>query len=385
MLSVAQSFGARFKRGSNGDMVSACPAGCAKRDGFIVNPSKGVFLCRPSGAAGDIIQMVEHLRGCSRVEAAEFLAGAERPGANGAPANDEAKAEVAAKRAQQQAANARRSATQARLDEFKLIRDGEAVASIMERAEPFHGSPAAAYLQERGAGLPRGMTRDLRFVESLHFWGFADAQTEDASLLATLPAMVGLIKAIDGALVGLHLTYLDPDGPRKWVAPWERALPKELRRNPAKKFRKAAHRLNGAMIRLGAIGDTLVIGEGIETVGAYFARGFAVDDATFGVATSLQNLSGGSVAQIDHPTKRQPNGKASSIPNGIPDPLKPGVLLPAHVKRVFLLGDGDSDAVATRAALLAAFRRYRGEGREVFVHMAPMGEDFASMKLGAVP
>ena len=44
---VAQRTGAKLKR-VGADWIGACPNGCAKTDGFIVTPAKGIFFCRPS-------------------------------------------------------------------------------------------------------------------------------------------------------------------------------------------------------------------------------------------------------------------------------------------------------------------------------------------------
>ena len=373
ILNIAQSLGAKLKRQGR-EMVGACPLGCARNDGFTVDVEKRIFLCRPSSASGDVIKMVEHVRGCSPTEAAEFLTGHSRPSGRHVETQIE-REEANLRRAKTAALGAQRAATVARLDAVKLTRDGEAVGSILERAAPFAGSRGDDYLIERGAPLPRSMSRDLRIVDQLHYWGYADHTTEDVTLIAVLPAMIGLIRSLEREIVGVHITYLDPEGPRKWVAPWEVDLPKGLRRNPSKKLRKTVERLNGSMIRLGALGDTIVLGEGIETVGAYRRLGYAPEDAGYGVAMSLGNLSGGAVAS----SWRDPVKRTGSIPNGISDPCKPGVLLPPHVRRVILLGDGDSDQLSTLAAIRTAAHRYEREGREVIIHLAPEGEDFASM------
>lgn len=376
ILSVAERLGAKLKRQA-GDFVGPCLAGCSETDGFVITPKKSVFICRKAGVGGDVLAMVAHCRNCSRVEAAEFATGHDRP--DGRKESDEQRAESARRRQATEIEAAKRLSARERLDALRLVRDGEAVASILERAVSFPGSRAEDYMLDRGAGMPKSMTRDLRFVEELHYWGYPDHAVEERVLLTSLPAMVAIIRALDGEIVGVHITYLDPKAPRKFVAPWEADLDPKLRRNPAKKFRSIVEKLNGAMIRLGVISDAIVLGEGLETTGSYFRRGFAPEDASFGVAMSIDNLCGGSVAQIDHPTKRAPNGKPTSIPNGIPDPEKPGVLLPPYVKRVILLGDGDSDPFATRAKLMTAGRRYRAEGREAFVDMAIEANDFASM------
>ena len=376
IVETANRLGAKLKK-SGRDFVGPCPHGCSERDGFVVTPAKGLFLCRKSGASGDVIAMVEHCQDVSTTEAAEFVTGHDRP-----RSGDDAKEKDergATERAARDAKVARNRALQERLDAAKLKRDGEAISSIIERAVAIDGTHAGDYLAARKAGMPRSMTKDLRFVDQLHYWGFADGETEDHSLLATLPAMVAIVRNIAGDLIGLHVTYLDPRVPKKWTAPWEVDVPKGLRRNNAKKFRRASETLKGGMIRLGIITDTLVIGEGIETVGGYFRRGFVPEDFSFAVAMDLGNMVGESLNMIDHPSKRDANNKPISIPNGIPDPLRPGVLLPAHVKRVVLLGDGDSDELSTKARLLTGGRRFRDEGREVFIDMAPQGEDFASM------
>ena len=82
ILEVAgRLFGAKLKR-SGADWVGACPNGCAKTDGFVVSPKKGktgFFLCRPSGASGDVIKMVAHVKGYSAIEAGEWITGRGRP------------------------------------------------------------------------------------------------------------------------------------------------------------------------------------------------------------------------------------------------------------------------------------------------------------------
>ena len=76
MAELAHRLGARLKR-SGHDFVGPCPLGCAARDGFVITPKKRLFLCRPSGACGDAIDMVEHVLGCSKVEALAYVTGRE--------------------------------------------------------------------------------------------------------------------------------------------------------------------------------------------------------------------------------------------------------------------------------------------------------------------
>ena len=80
MVELARRLGARLKR-EGPHHVGPCPAGCASENGFIVTPSKRLFLCRPShlggdaNAKGDAVDMVMHVRGCSRKEALATITG----------------------------------------------------------------------------------------------------------------------------------------------------------------------------------------------------------------------------------------------------------------------------------------------------------------------
>jgi putative DNA primase/helicase len=73
MVELARRLGARLKREGPG-WIGPRPRGCASQDGVIVNQKRG-FLCRPSGARGDAVDMVEHVHGVSKTEALEFITG----------------------------------------------------------------------------------------------------------------------------------------------------------------------------------------------------------------------------------------------------------------------------------------------------------------------
>lgn len=85
-LAVAERLGAKLKR-TGVDWIGACPLGCARHDGFVVTPSKGIFLCRPSEATGDAVDMVEHVLGIARTDALAFVLQRDLPGSpyRGAP------------------------------------------------------------------------------------------------------------------------------------------------------------------------------------------------------------------------------------------------------------------------------------------------------------
>lgn len=352
-------------RRAGADLVGACPKQCATSDGFVVSPKKGIFLCRPSGETGGSIKMVQHALDCDYVEAVEFITQETRP-----DRKHEETAEERAAREKRQAKLKRdadaRTAQAERDAEAKRRRDEEAVADVLRRAVPIAGTHADAYLREgRGLTPAKRLTGDLKFVAELDYWGVPDDATEDLAHLATLPAMVAIIRDVGGAVLGIHQTFLDPREPVKWKPP----VPKK---NGAKKVRKIGESVTGGMIRFGMIGDKLAMGEGIETTLSWHALGYGPENVTLAAAVSLNNLAGRWTGTLPHPTRVNPKtGKPTRVPNGIPDMDRPGVVLPDDVAEVILLGDGDSEPLATRGALLTAGRRFRAQGRTVAIHFAP--------------
>ena len=356
-------------RRSGPDYLGNCPAGCtAHGDGFIVTPKKGIFLCRPSGKTGNVIVMVRHALDAGFADALEYITGESRPDRSN-DESDEEREKRAAARAEREAATALRRSQEDTDEIAKKRRDEEAVAEIIKRSTPIAGTHAEAYLRARGLTPARRLVADLKFVAELDYWGMADDKAKAKTLLAMLPAMVAIVRNVAGEIIGVHQTFLDPIEPRKWK-------PIGSADNGAKKVRGEA---KGGMIRLGMIGDALAIGEGIETTLGWHALGVGPEDVSIAAGISLGNIAGGCTASIRHPTKREPNGKATAIRNGVPDMAKPGVILPPDVRDVVLLGDGDSDAAATKMALLTALNRFEAECRRVTVAMAPSGFDWADV------
>lgn len=108
-------------------------------------------------------------------------------------------------------------------------------------------TPAEAYLAARGVtGL--GDLDALRFHPRCYYW------REDRPAGAppeTWPALLAKVTTPDGAITGLHRTWLDPAGTAK---------------APVQEPRKAMGRLLGNGVRIGRPDDALVIGEGLETM-----------------------------------------------------------------------------------------------------------------------
>jgi putative DNA primase/helicase len=205
------------------------------------------------------------------------------------------------------------------------LSDGDAAARRIEiarriwgEAREARGTPVERYLAGRGITLaPSG---SLRYASALrHPDGSAG------------PAMVARIDGPDGAIIGIHRTWLDqgPDGV------WRRRLPKMM-----------LGRAAGGAVRLAPAAETLVIAEGIETTLAIM------------VATGLPGWAALSAIGIER------------------------LILPAIVRHVVIAADHDAGGTGERAARAAA-ARWLAEGRRVRIALRPSpGDDIADVLIG---
>jgi len=197
------------------------------------------------------------------------------------------------------------------------------IAHIMTGAEPITGSLVARYLTGRGLAVPPAA--DLLFHPDLTHW-----ETKTG-----YPAMLGQVRDRDGAVIGLHRSYLAIEGAAVAKAPLDKA-------------KKMLGRVAGGAVRLAELGDgdRLALSEGIET-------GLAVMTACPDLPV-WATLSTSGVEQVD---------------------------LPPGVRRVLILADNDASGAGLRAAEAAA-RRLRAQGRDVAVVLPPEeGEDFNDLLL----
>ena len=201
------------------------------------------------------------------------------------------------------------------------------IAHILTGAEPITGSPVARYLTGRGLLVPEAA--DLLFHPDLTHW-----ETKTG-----YPAMLGQVRDRDGAVIGLHRSYLAIEDEAVTKAPLDKA-------------KKMLGRVAGGAVRLAALGDgdRLALCEGIET-------GLAVMTACPDLPV-WATLSTSGLEQVD---------------------------LPPGVRRVLILADNDISGAGLRAAEAAA-RRLRAQGRDVAVVLPPEeGEDFNDLLLREGP
>ena len=285
-----------------------CPFHGERRPSFFVYADH--FHCFGCGAHGDVLGWVMQREHLSFREAVARLGGggdspalkvAAPPPARPAPETDDA---------------ARRAA---------------AITVFLGAQLSLAGTPAADYLAARGIDFGRlgRQPRALRFHPGL--W--------EPSTRAPFPALVGAITSVSGETIGVHRTWLarGPDG--RWG--------KARVANPKMSLGfvgGGAIRLwrgaSGKPLRDAPDGETVVIGEGIETCLSIVV---ACPDLRVLSAVSLGNLG--------------------------------GVVLPEQVRRVILARDND-DKPTAQELFKRAVEKMQRTGREVLVARSSVGKDF---------
>lgn len=370
---VAVEYGAHLKREGH-EWIGPCPI-CGGRDRFAVNPQKRIFNCRGSGegssGAGDAINLVMHVVGCDFIEAVERITGTPRPDRT----RDES-AEERKKRELRHAAlaaeYAKREAEERAALEAKAARDEASIAEVIKRAVPIWGTHAEAYLREtRRLTPPRHLVGDLRFVQNLDYWGAGDNGSNEPVLLASVPALIAIIRDALGEVIGISQTYLDPLEPTKW-------RPTGSPRNSPKKIRG---KKQGGMIRLGRPAETIAIAEGWENALAWYQLGLGPEEVMLAAAVDLGNLAGRATGQIAHKTLVDPEGRPRRMPNGQPDPKAAGLILPNGIKSVIIIADTDSESYATAGLISVAVRRFHAQELDVEISWPPTGIDYNQLLL----
>jgi hypothetical protein len=370
ILGVVQSFpGVKLRKAGTVEWEGPCPFCRAGDDRFSVNVKKQVFNCRKCGGGGDVIHFVEWLTGCAFLEACERINGTPRPDRSRDETLEDKRARLD-RQAERRAELERQQEEQRLLEAAKAKRDEEAIDKILDKnraVNVLESDYGTAYLRGRGLTPQRRLVGDIRFVPDLDYWGARDNGTREIVHLATLPAIIAVIRAFDGAIIGISQTYLDPKEPRKW-------RPEGSPTNSAKKIRGEK---KGGMIHLwGRPSETLAIGEGWENCLAWHQLGYGPEDVTLAAAVDLGNLAGGASGPWPHPVLKDADGRPIRIVHRNHDPKNPGIILPDGIKSIILLADLDSETYATAAKLLVAGNRFVAMGYQVDVAWPRRGQDW---------
>jgi hypothetical protein len=120
----------------------------------------------------------------------------------------------------------------------------DAARRLFKASQPLVGTIAEAYLRHRGITAFRG-TEWLRFHPRCYY------RPDEGTATEARPAMIAAVTNLDGAITGVHRTWLDPSGRDKAHVDTPR--------------RSMGHLLGNA-VRFGTAADVLAAGEGIETI-----------------------------------------------------------------------------------------------------------------------
>lgn len=123
----------------------------------------------------------------------------------------------------------------------------KAARRLWAMGQPIRGTLAERYLSGRGISDVR-TAGALRFHPRCYYW--RDGQPEGAPP-ETWPALLAKVTDNDGAMTGVHRTWLDP---------------KTAMKAPLDPNRKAMGNLLGNAVRIGQGSEVVAVGEGLETV-----------------------------------------------------------------------------------------------------------------------
>lgn len=319
--------------------VGLCPFHGERTPSFGVREDKGFAHCFGCGWTGDAIAFVRDLLGVPFAEAVEIVAGE----VGLLPQRDGRRVALAPP-------VPRRSAA----DEEQAQRfQRQAASDVWAAAGVIAGTPGEAYFRRRGITVPLPPT--LRFHPGL----------KHKASGGKLPAIVAAVWNADRSLRTVHRYWIDGQGGKAAV----------------EAVKMAYSGYAGAAIRLTRPAARLAIAEGVENA---LAAGQPFWDAELAQpviegqpvalwsAVALSNLAGSGMGRgPEHPEKPD-----QPLPSAVPNPTRPGVILPDWARDVLILADADGDIHVVRQLVTRAARRWSAEGRTVKVAWPPKGSDF---------
>lgn len=367
---LAARYGFAGRASSTGEAVGPCP-GCGGTDRFSVNARRNIWRCRQGGGdpiGGDAVAMVQHFENCSFPKAVEILIGD--------------LSQIVPRAAPEKPRDDNEFREKERRRAFSLWREGKAFSD---------DGAVAAYLAGRGIDPAYARMRGATCREhaDMPFWQpYQDGPALPGRktkiryrIVHRGPAMLWPIVAPDGHFLGLHVTWLEPAGPKGKA---EIFCPDTGEQLPAKKVRGS---LKGGRIvlRQSDSGDEAA-GEGVESVLSWFAMHDR--DVTLSSAVTLGNLTGRATRTVAHPTEKTTRRDGAKIPVRVPGPDPradddPALLFAPRpdTARLTLIADGDSDPFTTRAAMLRGEARLARPGLSIDTDWPPTGHDFNSLHL----
>lgn len=196
VLEAAQMCGAKLRRAGR-EYTAPCPAGCCKRDGFIVTPAKNIFLCRKSGATGDAIALIMHCMDLDFKGACEFLTNRPPPNSRSGGVDHEAR-----KRTQERIeANKREQERAGRDQARKALNKRQNARDYWNGRVGLESTPPGNYLLQR-------LIADAHKIPALG----AHARVYHEFEKKALPALIGCVVGPDKSFRGIWRIYVDDQG-----------------------------------------------------------------------------------------------------------------------------------------------------------------------------
>lgn len=355
---AAEAFvpGLKFRRQGH-DLVALSPFKAERTPSFRINTRKAQWFCFATNQGGDVIRLVEKILSVGPIEAATRIA--ERCMGAVPVLAVEDRAARARRDAEREAERQRRTAEDA-------VRDADRIAHarvIWNDTVPADGTIVEVYLLARGVDLTAiADVYGWRVSPNLRFHPRCTVGPREDRHIG--PAMVAPMIDASGSFRGIHRTFLTKDGTAK------------ANIQSSKAMLGVAWGAFTAITPVTSAPDAIV-GEGFETtltmVAALARQGRAVQAF---VGLSLGNLCGaGSGDGRPHPAKR-----GIKLPSPTPDPDRPGMMLPAHIRRVTILEDADGkDPLATEQHIARAVAKFAHHGVKAKVASPARGADFNDM------
>ena len=376
------------------EFTGPCPRCAQGTDRFSINATKQVFNCRSCGGGRDGIAFMAHILDLNLRDRTEFLEACSAALANEPiPEGGERETDE-----QRQARLSRLDAVRAQAerdnqaDEEKTAAFREAAVKkargIYLNASPVvesNARPLREYLRLRtGFDMPNGVFENIRYHDRHTYWLSEKDDLGRNLELHCGPAMIAPFVTIGGMVTGCHETWIDLGNAPKFRP--DLGFDQHGKRRPTKKMQGTK---KGSLIPIFGLMTAVrwVLGEGIETVAAFAGAEGWRDDTFYCAGGDIGNLTGpadkDSWFYHDTLTVADSLGRLKRVKVHGPVPRagqspEDAVQVPDHVTAALLLADGDSEPVATAAAMVRAETRLAAPNRLVETAWPPAGEDFAS-------
>ncbi|MFZ5680507.1 MAG: DUF7146 domain-containing protein [Pseudomonadota bacterium] len=197
----------------------------------------------------------------------------------------------------------------------------ESARRLFAMSKPIHGTLAETYLGTRGISALHE-TSSLRFHPRCYYRPDQHLPTE------TWPAVIAAVTTLDGAITGIHRTWLDPSGRSK---------------APIDTPRRAMGPLLGNAVRFGIPHDVIAAGEGIETM--------------LSLRCAMPTLPVASALSANHLA---------------------AMLLPSNLRRLYIARDADAAGAVAATALVQRARAAGIEAIPLSSRLDDFNEDLRS-------